>query len=376
MSAALAGRGAVASTGGSAEEIFEALCAGRSGVGLPRAFDLALYRTRHAFEIDDRPPDGDTPLRATAWLLDAIATAVADAGLDGDLDGVPVLVGTTLRELRSAELAWRDKVAFDPGRLHFGPALRERFGATETYTITNACAASLYALGLGLDLLASGAAETVVVAGVDTISESTFGLLDRCYPEAPEALRPFDVARQGMLQGEGAAAVVLRAGTDRARHGVLRSVAVNCDAYHPSAPDRGRIAAAMREAQQRAGVAPDDVDLVLLHGTGTALNDEAESIAMAEVFAEPATMPLATAIKCMTGHTAGASGLHSLLVAGDSLRTGRVPGITTLHDPMPEAAPLRLVRETVDGPPMDLAQVHAFGFGGLNAVALLERAPS
>jgi 3-oxoacyl-[acyl-carrier-protein] synthase II len=376
MAASIVGRGAVASIGSTPEEIFEALCAGRSGIGTPKAFDLGNYRTRHAFEIDDRPPGGgDEPLRATSWLLTAIGDALADAGLDAHLGDVPVLVGTTLREVRSAELAWRDGVAFDTDRLHFGPALRETFGATTTYTITNACAASLYALGLALDLIEAGA-ETVVVAGVDTISESTFGLLDRCYPEAPVELRPFDTTRQGMLQGEGAAAVVLHASRGRAKHGVVRSVAINCDAHHPSAPDTANIATAIRDAQHRAGVTPADVDLVLLHGTGTVLNDEAEARAMAEVFTDPATMPAATAIKCMTGHTAGASGLHSLLVAGDSLRTGTVPGITTLTDPMPEAAALRPVRRTTTVEPMNLAQVHSFGFGGLNAVALLERAPA
>jgi 3-oxoacyl-[acyl-carrier-protein] synthase II len=87
-------------------------------------------------------------------------------------------------------------------------------------------------------------------------------------------------------------------------------------------------------------------------------------------------MPTATAIKCMTGHTAGASGLHSLLVAQDSMRTSTVPGITTLTDPMPEAAALRLTRRTTTGEPMNLAQVHSFGFGGLNAVAMLQKAPS
>jgi 3-oxoacyl-[acyl-carrier-protein] synthase II len=371
MPGGIAGRGALASTGRTADEIFAALCTGRSGVDTPRAFDLTRYRTRHAFEIDDRPPGGgDVPMRATGWLLDAVGAALADADLAPDLGDVPVLIGTTLRELRSAELAWRHRTGFDSDRLHFGHALRERFGATNTFTVTNACAASLYVLGLGLDLIESGAAETVVVAGVDTISESTFGLLDRCYPAPPEALRPFDRHRQGMLQGEGAAAVVLR-GTGHARHGLLRSVAVNCDAYHPSAPDVTGVAAAMREGQFRAGAKPSDVDLVFLHGTGTELNDRAEAQAMAEVFGD--TAPLATAIKCMTGHTAGASGLHSLIAGTDCIRTGAVPAITTLQRPMDEAAGLRLVRDTVSGADIDLVQVHSFGFGGLNAVALLER---
>lgn len=375
MRVVVAGQGAVASIGSTPEEIFEALCAGRGGLGAPAAFDLDRYRTRAAFEIDDRTTPGrDEPLRATRWLVRAVADAVADAGLDDDLSGVPVLVGTTLRELRSVELAWRDQATFDLAELHFGAALRERFGATGTYTVANACSASLYALGLGFDLVRSGAEDTVVVAGVDTISESTYGLLDRCYPLAPDQLRPFDRDRRGMLQGEGAAAVVLSGRPGVVGQAVVRGVAINCDAHHPSAPDATRIASAIREAHQRAAVDVGEIDLVMLHGTGTELNDEAEAAAMAEIFQDPGTAPVATAIKCMTGHTAGASGLHSVLAGMWSLSSGRIPGITTLNNPMERAAGLRLSRRTRTARGMRMAQAHSFGFGGLNAVAVLERA--
>ncbi|GAA1026875.1 MULTISPECIES: beta-ketoacyl synthase N-terminal-like domain-containing protein [Amycolatopsis] len=372
MTAAITGVGALSSVGGSSAEIFAALCAGKSGIGEPKGFDLTRYRTRHAFEIDDRPAPGvDVPLRATRWLERVVVDALADAGLPERLDDVPVLIGTTLREIRSVELMWRDKAEFALADLHFGTALRKRFGATRTYTVANACSASLYALGLGVDLLATGTADTVVVAGVDTISESTYGLLDRCYPVAPRRLQPFDRARAGMLQGEGAAAVVLSREPVGRVHATVTGVAVNCDAYHPSAPHAASIAAAVREAHCRAGTVAEDIDLVLLHGTGTELNDEAEALVMREVFGSGG--PLMTAMKCMTGHTAGASGLHSLLVAVESMRAGVVPPITTLDDPMPEAAGLRLVRDTAAPGSLRRAQVDSFGFGGLNAVAVIER---
>src|SRR5690606_9265213 len=114
---------------------------------------------RVAFEIDDRPePGGDVPLRSTRWLNHVVKVAARDAGLGEDLRDVPVLVGTTLRELRSVELSWRDGVAFDADELHFGTALRRRFNAAQTYTVANACSASLYALALGADLLDAHAA--------------------------------------------------------------------------------------------------------------------------------------------------------------------------------------------------------------------------
>ncbi|MES4908105.1 MULTISPECIES: beta-ketoacyl synthase N-terminal-like domain-containing protein [unclassified Streptomyces] len=380
MSQLVTGAGAVASVGEGVDEVFGALCAGTSGRGELRGFDRDRYRARHAYEIDDRPaPGGDIPGRATAWLLRAVAEAAAQAGLGDDLSGVPVLVGTGLRELRSAELAWRDGTPFDPDRLHFGPALRGRFGAERSHTFSGACSASLYALALAADLLATGAEDTVVVAGVDTLTESMFGLLDRVHAEPPERVQPFDRARRGVLMGDGAAAVVLRReepGRDGATDvplGRLCAVSMNCDARHVTAPDPKGIAEAVHEAQWRAGVKPCDIDLVLLHGTGTLLNDEAEAAAIAEVFGHDVGSPLMTAIKSMTGHTSGSSGLLSLIVALKSLSTGQVPPTLGLTDPVAEAADFRFVRERIEGAELNVAQIDAFGFGGVNAVAIVER---
>ncbi|MDX3233760.1 beta-ketoacyl synthase N-terminal-like domain-containing protein [Streptomyces sp. ME19-01-6] len=394
MSQLVTGAGAVASVGEGVDEVFGALCAGTSGRGELRGFDRDRYRARHAYEIDDRPAaGGDIPGRATAWLLRAVAEAAAQAGLGDDLSRVPVLIGTGLRELRSAELAWRDGTPFDPDRLHFGPALRGRFGAERSYTFSGACSASLYALALAADLLATGVEDTVVVAGVDTLTESMFGLLDRVHAEPPERVQPFDRARRGVLMGDGAAAVVLRReepqreGSQRegprregavgdlagAPLGRLRAVSMNCDARHVTAPDPKGIAEAVHEAQWRAGVKPSDIDLVLLHGTGTLLNDEAEATAIAEVFGHDVGSPLMTAIKSMTGHTSGSSGLLSLIVALKSLSTGQVPPTLGLTDPVAEAADFRFVRERVEGAELNVAQIDAFGFGGVNAVAIVER---
>lgn len=376
MSVLIAGTGAVASVGSGAGEVFDALCAGRSGLAPLRAFDGAKFRATNAYEIDDRPgPGADSPCRATRWLLDAVAEAAGDARIGEDLSSVPILVGTGLRELRSAELSWLGLGSFDLARLHFGPALAERFDATATYTFANACSAALSALALGYDLLTGGEADTVVVAGVDALTESMCGLLDRAQPATPERVRPFDTARRGTLLGEGAAAVVLRApgrvpaaGTG----GRLRAVSLNCDAYHVTAPDPRGMAAAIRDAHARAGVGTGDIDLIVLHGTGTPLNDEAEIAAITEVFAEDAGRPLMTGIKSMTGHTSGGSGLLSLIVALRALASGRVPALTGLDEPLTSARRFRFVRDRCAAQRLRFAQINAFGFGGVNAVAIVE----
>ncbi|MEU8548442.1 beta-ketoacyl synthase N-terminal-like domain-containing protein [Streptomyces roseoverticillatus] len=379
----ITGMGAVASIGGTPQEIFAALCAGRSGLAGLRAFDTEKYRARQAYEIDDRArPGSDEPGRATRWLRQAVAQALTDAGLPHDLADIPVLVGTTLQEQRSAELWWREGTRLATSDLHFGTALRAAFGATRTYTFANACAASLYALAMATDLIEAGAADTVVVAGTDAIGESAFGTLDRVQNDVPDALRPFDRSHKGMLMGEGAVAVVVQrapAGPAPGRrvHARVRAVGINCDAHHPTAPDPGGITRVVRDAHRRAGVAPGDIDLVMLHGSGTPKNDSTEAGVLAQVFTDgpgdgAGSGPLMTAVKSMTGHTLGGSGLLSLVVAALALRQGTVPPVLGLTDPVEEAAGLRLVQGTAATADLGLAQIDAFGFGGINAAAIVE----
>ncbi|MEV5676443.1 beta-ketoacyl synthase N-terminal-like domain-containing protein [Streptomyces sp. NPDC052179] len=372
----ITGVGAVASIGRDADEIFESLCAGRGGLGPMRGFDHGLYGGTRLFEIDNRPEPGvDRPLRATGFLLEAVGQAAAAAGLGEDLSGCPVLVGTGLRELRSAELWWRDGAPFGVERLHFGTALRERFGTADTHTFSNACSASLYTLALGADMLALGEADTVIVAGVDSITESMFGLADRVQPEPPPALRTLDVNRKGTILGDGAAAVVLRredVEPGGRLWGRLRGVGMTCDAKHPTAPDQQQVAEAIRQAHRHAGTRPADIDLLMLHGTGTPLNDLVEASAYGEVFGEDAGVPVVTGIKPMTGHTSGSAGLLSLVVALQVMATGKVPPLIGLDEPIEQAAGLRLVRDREAEHKVSLAQVHGFGFGGINAVAIVE----
>jgi 3-oxoacyl-[acyl-carrier-protein] synthase II len=375
MSWPIVGVGAVTSIGRDPEELFDSLCAGRSGLAPLRGFDRSKFKAGHLFEIDNRSAPGvDVPGRATGFLLDAVEQAASDAGLGSDLRDVPILVGTGLRELRSLELWWRDGAEFGAHRMHFGTALRERFGANDTHTFANACSASLYALALAVDQLAAGDAEHVIVAGADSVTESMFGLTDAFQLQPPGRLRPFDVNRKGTILGEGAGAVVL-ARQSQGQHkayGRVRAVGVNCDASHTTAPDLAGVAGAIRQAHNRAGVKPSDVDLVVLHGTGTPLNDEVEVRAMREVYRQDEAVPLVTAIKSMTGHTAGAAGVLSLITALWSMATGVVPPVTELDEPTEDVRALRLVHTTPACGHIEVAQVNGFGFGGLNAVAILE----
>ncbi|MGV9266676.1 beta-ketoacyl synthase N-terminal-like domain-containing protein [Kitasatospora sp. NPDC003701] len=373
----ITGMAAVANIGATPGEIFASLCAGQESRAPLKAFDPDKYRAAYAYEIDDRPEGGgDLPRRATRWLTTVVRQAAADAGLGEDLARVPVLVGTTMREQRSLELWWRDGAQVAPEDLHFGTALKAAFGACTTYTFANACSASLYALGMATDMIHLGMADTVVVAGTDAATESGFGTLDRVQNDLPDALRPFDTTHKGMLMGEGAAAVIVqRTGTGTEPvHARVRGVSMNCDAHHATAPDPDGITRAVRDAHSRAGVRAEDIDLVMLHGSGTPLNDATESSVLRHIFQGAGAGPRMTAIKAMTGHTMGGSGLLSLMMAVLAMQSGTVPPVLGLSDPIPEAAGLHLVQGAPAAVDLSLAQVDAFGFGGINAVAIVEAA--
>ncbi|MDJ0382254.1 3-oxoacyl-ACP synthase [Streptomyces sp. G-G2] len=364
--------GAVASAGSGVDELFETVCAGRRGRARPRGLDRSGFTARHSWESGDRTAGaGDVPGRATRLLLDAVAEAAEDAGLGEDLRGIPVLVGTGIREVRSPETWWRDGSPFADSGMNFGAALRERFNADVTHTFSNGCSASLYALALASDLLGQegdDAPDSVIVAGVDVPTGSPYG---------PRRGGPAEVSGGSAARGDGAAAIVLRRTSgDAARvHGRLRGVSLSCDARHVTASSRDGIAEAMRSAYRLAGVRPGDVDLVMLHGGGTPGEDEAEAAALAEVFGTDAAVPLRTALKTMTGQTSGAAGLIDLIVGIRALGEGRVPPVTGPRGTA-AAAPLRFVTgAAAEGRRLNVAQLNAFGLGGINVVAIVEGGP-
>lgn len=355
------------------KSVFARLCEGADGVGTPRLLDLDRFGTRHAYEIDDGAanPCG----RATAWLIDTIEDAVREAGIDLRTETVAVIIGTGLREQASMEHWAVTGEAMAADAWDFEAAVRRLLGdQVAVHTLVNACGASLAALALGEDLLKLGQADAVVVAGTDSIAVSMFGLLDRVSPRAPTRIEPFETSRTGVLMGEGAAALVLRRGPVAKPLALLAATAINCDAAHETAPDRANIAEAIRLALATAGMQAADIDLVMAHGTGSQLNDVAEAAALAEVFGTAADRTLVVGLKSQTGHTAGASGLIGLIAAIESLHSGQVPPTLHLKDPIDDARRFDMVSTAREGQALRHAQINAFGFGGVNAVAIISRA--
>jgi 3-oxoacyl-[acyl-carrier-protein] synthase II len=375
----ITGLGMVASVGATPDQCFNAFCRGESGNKPLQSFPSAMFNVKRAYEIDDRPAEGDVQGRATHWLTKAIGQAMQSAGILKGHGRVAVLVGTGLRELRSLELWWVDGKPIHVRDLHFGSAIRKQTGSRiPVMTVSNACAASNFMLGIADDMLSIGEYDAVVVAGVDSITESMFGLLDRVNPLHPDQVQPFEKGRRGVLMGEGAAALVLETPENAKRHGhkpvaLLKSVGMSCDAFHETQPALEGIRRAMTDAYSRARVKPDQIELMMVHGTGTAANDMTEAKAIVSLMGANGGGVMISGLKSMTGHTSGASGLVGVVTAIKSMERELVPPTLGFSEPLDEAPGLDVVNGAARKAVVKLAQVNAFGFGGVNAVAILER---
>lgn len=366
---------AVISPLGDQAETFDALIAGDSALRPLEFYDRDRVNVHLGYQIGDGP-EGD--LRPAGWLTSVIADAVADAELDLSAARVAVVVGTSMRELRGVERALASSIrplTFDLPDLHFTRAVRAVVpDAIEVITVTNACSAGGHALAIGEDYLATGRADVVIVAACDGTSESMIASIGRVHEDPSDGVRPFDRRRKGVLLGEGAAALVLvsaehASSIDRSAARVL-GTEMACDAAHETAPDSAGIARTMRGAHRRAGIAAADVDLVIAHGTGTALNDPTEAAVLVDVFT--GSDPIVTALKGALGHTTGPSPLMSVAVGIQALRDRRVPAIVGLSDPIDEAGDIDLVVGSPRRTGGSIVQVDAFGFGGVNAVTLVQ----
>jgi len=197
--------------------------------------------------------------------------------------------------------------------------------------------------------------------------------------EPERASRPFDAQRDGFVLGEGAGLVVI----ESLAHALARGAtpiaevlggALTADAFHISAPEptgRGQ-SRAMTGALRNSGVAPDEIDYIVAHGTSTPLNDVTETRAIKAAYGAHARKVAISSPKSMIGHLVGAAGIASALAAIGAIRDQVIPPTANLHTPDPECD-LDYVPLTARPAKVDTVAVHGFGFGGQNAVAIFRR---
>jgi 3-oxoacyl-[acyl-carrier-protein] synthase II len=208
---------------------------------------------------------------------------------------------------------------------------------------------------------------------------ANMGALSKRNDDPEGASRPFDRTRDGFVFGEGAGVLVIESAQHALDRGAtilaeIAGAALTADAFHISAPEpTGRGAAmAMTGAMRQAGLAPDEIDYIVAHGTSTPLNDVTETRAIKRAFGDQAYRIPVSSPKSMVGHMLGAAGAASAIAAVGSIQDGWVPPTINYHDPDPECD-LDYVPNTKRQVKVDTAMINGFGFGGQNAVAIFKR---
>ena len=408
-SATITGIGVVTPVGRKLNDVFDALCAGRSGlVRPPEGHPLVgwIDTAGIAPAIDPKEVLPATEGRAVdRFVLLAMAAAddaVADARIelrhDVDPTRVAVVVSTggggleTYEHYASARRE-RGRPAVSPyllpGMLSNMAAARIaiKYGARGySASIATACSAGAQSIAEALRLIRGGEADVVICGGTDAALHPSIAsafanarALARGWADDPTAAsRPFDRRRNGFVLGEGAGVfVVERTAFADARgaagYADLIGWGATTDAHHPTTPrpDGEGAAAVMRLAMADAGVVPSDVDYVNAHGTGTPLGDPAEATAIRAVFGPDG--PAVSSIKGLTGHLLGASGAVEAAATALSIGRGVLPPTHNLDEPDP-VCDLDHVRGTPRLGDVHLGLSNSFAFGGHNVSLLLGRA--
>ena len=312
---------------------------------------------------------------------DGFEDAVAQARERYGAHRIAVLIGTSTSGVHETELAYRRR---DRSTGALPPDLRYRYSQNifsvadfvrrylelkgPAATISTACSSSAKVFASAYRLIEAGFADAAVVGGVDSLCLTTlygFGSLE-LLSRAP--CRPCDVERDGISIGEAAGFVLLERADSGAGKIVLLGYGESSDGYHMSAPhpEGAGVHLAVMQALFRAGLAPDAIDYINLHGTATPANDRAEDAALHRVFGN--TIPCSST-KGWTGHTLGAAGVTEAIISALCLERSWVPGTlnTRALDPTLRS---RIVL-TGEQHPLRHVLSNSFGFGGNNCSLVL-----
>jgi 3-oxoacyl-[acyl-carrier-protein] synthase II len=386
------------------------LIAGCSGVKPITHFDASTHATRIAANVQDFDPgkfmDPKEARRLSRFIQYGIAAAsqaVAQAGLDFSREDVTrcgveigsALGGTELIEEQRLVLEARGPRAINPTTL---PAVLINSAACSvairyglhgpTSAPVAACATGAVAIGEAYRRVAQGEVDVMIAGGTDSVMTplgilafGRLGALSTKNDTPEQAVAPFSAERDGTAVGEGAAILVLETLEHAQRRGarILAEVAgygLTSDAFHLVAPDpeaKGA-AAAMKLALSRDGATRDNLGWICAHGTGTQLNDLAETVAIKRLFGDDAYRIPVSSIKGGLGHMLGAAGAISAITAVQATRTGLIPPTINYATPDPQCDLDYVPNHAREASP-EYAMVNAFGFGGQNAAVVFKRWP-
>ena len=364
----IAGAGILSSLGRGCEATYEALQNNSCGLSPLRLFSLQSNAPMPAGEVNLPSPGSPLP-RTHRLALEAARQAVPDPSTP--LDGI-IIGSTTGGILTTEELLKKgrtDQMAFQyHGLTTVARQLADHFSCSgPALTVSTACSSGAVAISIALALLRQNRASTVLVGGVDSLCRLTYFGFHSLQLVDPDGARPMDVNRKGMSVAEGAAMLLLTTKKTDSPLAEITGFGLSCDAYHPATPHpegKGAIKA-IRAALADAEIAPEDIDYINLHGTGTPDNDRAESQALMDVFKTP---PPISSIKGATGHSLAAAAVIEAVVAALAVSRGIIPANTGLITPDPELLPPQKQPEKKK---ISAVLSNSFGFGGNNGALVI-----
>ncbi len=404
------GIGTINPLGSSVDEFFSNLDLGTSGAELITAFDTSRFKTKFACTVKNFDPSEHGIDRKELRRIDrfaqfamaAAAQAVADSGLElekTDLSRAGVILGSGIGGIGSLT---EEIMGYSEGGCipRFSPFLITkmisdmapglisiRYGfAGPNYTTTSACASSSHAMGDALNLIRLGKADVILTGGAEApVTIPSIGgfnaskALSTNNAEYRTASRPFDATRDGFVMGEGSAVLVF----EEREHALARGARIyaevagagmSADAYHITAPlpDGSGAANVMRLALEDAGLRPEDVDYINVHGTSTPLGDVAELKGVRTVFGDSAYGLSISSTKSMHGHLLGAAGAVEALACIHALNSSTVPPTINFAHEDPEIDyRLDLTLNHARKRQVRVALNNTFGFGGHNCCLVL-----
>ncbi|GAA3007382.1 beta-ketoacyl-[acyl-carrier-protein] synthase family protein [Streptomyces fulvorobeus] len=413
-SVAITGIGVIAPGGVGKKAFWDLLVSGRTATRTISFFDPSRFRSQVAAEVDFDPQRyGLSPRearrldRAAQFAVVSARECLADSGLEFvklDPHRTGVSIGSAVGGTTSLEREYL--VLSDSGKLwevdsdYVSPHLFDAFvpsslaaevawtvGAEGPATVVSTgCTSGLDSVGYARDLIAEGTVDVMIAGGADTpispIAVACFDAIKATTPrnDDPEhASRPFDRTRNGFVLAEGAAMFVLEE-LEHARargahiYGLIGGYATRCNAYHMTGlrPDGTEMADAIRHSLDQARLAPDRVDYVNAHGSGTKQNDRHETAAFKETLGDHAYRVPVSSIKSMVGHSLGAIGSIEIAACALAMENSAVPPTANLHEPDPECD-LDYVPNEAREHRVDNVLSVGSGFGGFQSAMVITR---
>jgi 3-oxoacyl-[acyl-carrier-protein] synthase II len=405
---AVTGVGLVSPLGVGTAENWDALLAGRSGIGPLTRFDAAEYPSRIAGEVKGFNPldylDKKDVKKSDTFIQFALAAtrfAVEDSGLtidEGNADRVGVVIGSGIGGLPLIETMHQILLERGPSRVSpfFIPGLivnmaagqvSIRYGARgPTTSPATACTTGLHAVGDAFRMIQAGEADAMIAGGTEAVITPlamagfcAMRALSTRNDEPEKASRPWDTQRDGFVMSEGCGIVVLEEMAAAERRGAaiyaeIVGYGMGADAYHLSAPhpEGDGAVRVMRAALADAGIEPERIGYINAHGTSTPLGDLSEVRAVKKVFGGHAYKLAVSSTKSATGHLLGAAGGLESGILALAIRHQILPPTLNLDEPG-EECDLDFVPHHARKVELEYALTNSFGFGGTNASIAMKR---